>query len=169
MENTLKQPSGRASSGKMPIAAVAKIPASATKRSVVERVFHALVFEAIAITLTAGFLILVMEQPLSHAGGLAIAISTLAMGWNMLFNALFDRAQERMGFQRTFGVRAVHASLFEIGLTIVVVPLAAWWLQISLLEALILDIGLLAFFLFYTFVYNLCYDLLRARWMARHC
>lgn len=169
MENTLEQSSACAPSGKTHLTTAKKIPASATKRSVVERVFHALVFEAIAITLTAGFLILVMEQPLSHAGGLAIAISTLAMAWNMLFNALFDRAQERMGFQRTFGVRAVHASLFEIGLTIVVVPLAAWWLQISLLEALILDIGLLAFFLFYTFVYNLCYDLLRARWMARNC
>ncbi len=167
MENTIKQPLAHAGNGRVELSATVKMPVSATKRSILERIFHALVFEAIAIALTTGFQILVMEQPLSHAGGLAVAISTLAIAWNMLFNALFDRAQEKMGFQRTFGVRAVHASMFEIGLTAAVVPLAAWWLQIGLLEALILDIGLLAFFLFYTFVYNLCYDLLRARWMAR--
>jgi uncharacterized membrane protein len=137
------------------------------KRSIIERIFHAMVFEAIAIALTSVFLVWIMQQTLSDAGGLAIVISLTAMLWNMVFNAAFDRAQARMAFQRTVGVRAVHALIFEIGLTLVVVPLAAWWLDIRLLEALILDIGLLAFFLFYTFVYNWTYDILRARWVAR--
>jgi uncharacterized membrane protein len=83
------------------------------------------------------------------------------MLWNMVFNAAFDRAQAKMGFRRNIAVRALHALLFETGLTIAVVPLAAWWLGIGLLEALILDIGLLLFFLFYTFIYNWCYDILR--------
>jgi uncharacterized membrane protein len=108
-------------------------------------------------------LVWIMHQSLTHAWGLAIAISTIAMLWNMLFNAAFDRAQARMGFRRTLWVRALHALLFEIGLTLAVVPLAAWWLDISLLNAFILDIGLLVFFLFYGFIYNWCYDVVRAR------
>jgi uncharacterized membrane protein len=108
-----------------------------------------------------------MDQSLTHAWGLAIAISTVAMLWNMLFNAAFDRAQEKMGFRRTMPVRALHALLFETGLTLAVVPLAAWWLDISFLSALILDIGLLVFFLFYGFIYNWCYDVIRARLMEK--
>jgi len=41
-------------------------------------------------------------------------------------------------------------------LAILVSALMAWWLGISLLQALILDLGLLVFFVFYTFVFSLC-------------
>ncbi|MCY1383930.1 Chlorhexidine efflux transporter [compost metagenome] len=43
------------------------------------------------------------------------------------------------------------------------VPLAAWWLSIGLVEAFLLDIGLLLFFLPYTLAFNWTYDALRAR------
>jgi uncharacterized membrane protein len=89
------------------------------------------------------------------------------MSWNMAFNALFDRAQRRMGFQRTLGARAVHAALFEIGLVLTVVPLAAWWLGIGLWEAFVLDIVIVLFFLPYTFAFNWTYDHLRALIIAR--
>lgn len=85
----------------------------------------------------------------------------------MLFNALFDQAQRRMGFERHFAARTVHAVLFEIGLLLAVVPLAAWWLGISLWRALVLDIGIALFFLPYTFVFNWVYDSLRERLAAR--
>jgi uncharacterized membrane protein len=139
----------------------------ALQKSIAERIFHAMLFESIAIALTSAALVWLMGKPLSQAGGLAVAISSIAMLWNMLFNAAFDRAQSRMGFQRTIGVRIIHALLFEIGLTVAVVPVAAWALQISLLRALVLDIGVLIFFLFYTFVFNWCYDIIRARLVAR--
>jgi uncharacterized membrane protein len=139
----------------------------ALRKSIAERIFHAMMFESIAIGLTAAALVWLMDKPLSQAGWLAIAISSIAMLWNMVFNAGFDRAQARMGFQRTVGVRIIHALLFEIGLTIAIVPLAAWALQISLLDALILDIGVLVFFLFYAFVFNWCYDIVRARLVAK--
>jgi uncharacterized membrane protein len=94
-------------------------------------------------------------------------ISLIAMSWNMAFNALFDRAQRRMGFQRTLGARAVHAALFEVGLILAVVPLAAWWLGIGLWEAFVLDIAIVLFFLPYTFAFNWTYDYLRALVIAR--
>lgn len=57
-----------------------------------------------------------------------------------------------MDFQRTLGARAVHAVLFEIGLVMAMVPLAAWWL----------DIAIVLFFLPYTFAFNWTYDHLRS-------
>ncbi len=128
-----------------------------------ERIFHALAFEGLAVLLTAPVLSLVMNKPLAHMGALTLMFSTVAMLWNMLFNSLFDRAQRRMGFQRTLQVRVLHAMLFELGLIVVLVPLAAWWLSIGLVEAFLLDMGLILFFLPYTMAFNWSYDVLRAR------
>jgi uncharacterized membrane protein len=47
------------------------------------------------------------------------------------------------------------------------VPLAAWWLQVSLWQALLLDLGFFAFFLPYTYVFNLAYDRLASACHAR--
>lgn len=87
-----------------------------------------------------------MDKPLLHLGVLTLMFSTVAMLWNMLFNYLFDRAQSRLGFERGLWARVSHALLFEVGLIVVLVPLAAWWLSIGLLEALLLDIVLILFF-----------------------
>ena len=38
------------------------------------------------------------------------------------------------------------------------VPLFAWWLNISLWDALLLDIGLLMFFMVYTYFFSLTFD-----------
>jgi uncharacterized membrane protein len=140
---------------------------SALDKTVQERFFQALLFEAIAIVLcaTAGYLLL--GYSLAHIGALTVMVSTIAMLWNMLFNTLFDRAQKRLGFERGVVARVVQACLFELGLLAAIVPLAAWWLAIGLWEALVLDIGIALFFLPYTFVYNWTYDTLRARLIAR--
>jgi uncharacterized membrane protein len=132
-------------------------------KSLKERVLHALAFEGLAVLLTAPVLSLVLGKSLAHMGALTLMFSTVAMLWNMLFNSLFDRAQRRLDFQRTLPVRVAHALLFELGLILVLVPLAAWWLSIGLVEAFLLDIGLLLFFLPYTLAFNWTYDLLRAR------
>ena len=42
-----------------------------------------------------------------------------------------------------------------------VVPLAAWWWDMHLLDAFLLDIGLDVFFLPYTLLFNLGYDKVR--------
>jgi uncharacterized membrane protein len=136
-------------------------------RSLYERIGHALAFETIAVLVCAPTLAWLMNKSLLHLGVLTLMFSTVAMLWNMLFNYLFDRAQSRLGFERGLRARLSHALLFEAGLIVVLVPLAAWWLSIGLLEALLLDIGLLLFFLPYTLGFNWGYDLLRARCLAR--
>ena len=137
------------------------------KKSIKERFFHALGFEVLAIALCAPLGTWLLGYSLVHIGLLTLMISLLAMLWNMAFNALFDSAQRRMGFQRSVLARIIHALLFELGLILAVVPLAAWWLGIGLWEAFVLDIGIVLFFLPYSFAFNWSYDRLRAVVIAR--
>lgn len=137
------------------------------KKSIKERFLHSLAFEVIAIAICAPLGTWLLGYSLAHIGLLTLMISLLAMTWNMLFNSLFDRAQRRIGFKRTLMARGVHALMFEVGLLLAVVPLAAWWLGIGLWEAFVLDIGIALFFLPYTFVFNWSYDHVRALVVAR--
>ncbi|MFJ3521066.1 multidrug/biocide efflux PACE transporter [Pseudomonas sp. NPDC090203] len=144
-------------------AAKSAVPA----KSIKERAFHALLFELIGVVLFAPGLAWVLGQSLGKMGAMTVMISTVAMLWNMLFNAGFDRLRARLGFAMTLKVRALHAISFETGLIVAVVPLAAWWLSISLWEAFLLDIGLLLLFLPYTMVFNMAYDKVREKLVAR--
>ncbi|MBC7608341.1 MAG: multidrug/biocide efflux PACE transporter [Polaromonas sp.] len=127
-------------------------------KSAAERFLHALIFEVLAIAICAPVGAWLLGHSLAHMGALTLMISLVAMGWNMVFNALFDRAQWRWGFTRNLTARAVHALLFEIGLLLVIVPLAAWWLDMGLWHAFVLDIGIALFFMPYSFVFNWLYD-----------
>lgn len=131
-------------------------------KSFAERCFQAIIFEVLAIIISAPLLVWLMGVSIADAGLLTLMISMLAMTWNVIFNALFDKIEQRLGLVRTLRVRAVHAVAFEAGLIVSVVPLAAWWLNISLFDAFLLDIGVVLFFLPYTFLFNLGYDKLRA-------
>lgn len=62
-------------------------------------------------------------------------------------------------------MRALHASGFEIGFVVIGVPIAALMLNLSLVQAFMLEIGFFAFMLPYTMAYNWVYDLLRQRWI----
>ena len=51
-----------------------------------------------------------------------------------------------------------YAIGFEGGLVAFLVPVFAWWLGVSLWESLVMDLGLVVFFLVYTFVFNWSFD-----------
>jgi uncharacterized membrane protein len=136
------------------------------RKSLAERTAHALAFEVIALAICAPLFGWLMGTSMAAMGALTLAISLIAMGWNVVYNTAFDRLQRRLLFRKTLAVRALHAVVFELGLVIVGVPLAAVWLGIGLWEAFMLDIGLLMFFLPYTVVFNAAYDWLRPRWAA---
>lgn len=142
---------------------------TSTKKTLRERLAHALCFELIAVALCAPALAWIMDKPLLHMGALTAVISLIAMLWNMVYNAGFERVERQWSWTRDTRVRMIHAMGFESGLILIVVPLAAWWLGISLWEALVLDIGLLLFFLPYTYLYNLAYDRLREYWLREVC
>ncbi|PUA19302.1 multidrug/biocide efflux PACE transporter [Glaciimonas sp. PCH181] len=126
-----------------------------------ERCFHAISFEALAVILSAPVLSWLMGVSMAKAGMLTLIISLIAMVWNVIFNTFFDRLERRFKFIRTVKVRVMHAVAFELGLIAIVIPLAAWGLNMSLLDAFFLDIGLVLFFLPYTFLFNMGYDKIR--------
>ena len=76
-----------------------------------------------------------------------------------MFNALFERweaCQSVCG--RSRARRVAHALGFEGGLALLLAPFMAWWLQVSWWHALVLDMGLLLFFLAYTYVFTWAFD-----------
>ncbi|MCD5992854.1 multidrug/biocide efflux PACE transporter [Pseudomonas sp. CDFA 602] len=137
------------------------------QKTIKERALHATLFEIGGVILVAPLLAWLMNHSLAMMGAMTVMISTIAMLWNMLYNAMFDRLRSRTGFRMTLAMRTLHAMGFEAGLILAVVPLAAWWLSISLFEAFLLDIGLLLMFLPYTMLFNWAYDKLRERIMQR--
>lgn len=137
------------------------------ERSLAERAMHALLFEVLAIGISAPLAAWITGETVMSMGILTAIIATMAVLWNMVYNWLFDRLQTHHGFERTLWVRAIHSVGFELGLIIMVIPLVAWWLDTTLWHALVLDIGLVLFYLPYAFVFNLCYDKIRLYRMMR--
>jgi len=140
------------------------------EKSLYERFLHAVLFEVVALLLCEPVMSWLLGVSFAHAGLLTLMISLVAMTWNVIFNTLFDRLERRWkapAAERSFSVRIAHAVAFEAGLILAVVPMAAWWLNIGLIEAFVLDIGLVLFFLPYTLVFNWCYDKMRAGMLRR--
>ena len=136
-------------------------------KSITERIFQAIGFECLAILICTPLLAWIMQKPLLDMGAVTVLIAVLALAWNVLFNGLFDRALKRLNLGHNAWTRVIHALLFEGGLIVMGVPLIAWWLSVSLWQAFLLDIGVLLFFLPYTYVYHWGYDVVRERLMVR--
>lgn len=123
------------------------------------KVVYVSLYELIAVAITSFGLATLAGQELGHAGVAAVASSAIAVLWNLVYNTLFERWESRQAVRgRGLLRRTAHAIGFELGLVIMLVPLFAWWLQVSLWQAFVLDLGLIAFFLFYTFIFNLAFD-----------
>lgn len=134
-------------------------------RTLKERFFHAVGFEALAVSIVSPLAAWAMDKPLFQMGALAVMLSTVAMLWNMIYNAGFDRLFPNG--RQTWSLRVLHALAFEGGFILIGLPIAAWMLNVSLWQALLLEIGFFLFFLPYTVVYNWLYDTLRARWQHK--
>lgn len=131
-------------------------------RTIADRIRHTLLFETIAIVSTTAITVLILDKPVATMGTLAIALSLMAMLCNYFYNWLFDHWRMRRGesspSQRSTSTRALHAIGFELSFIILTLPLIAWWLALSLWQALLLDIGFAVFFIAYAFAYNWAYD-----------
>lgn len=125
-----------------------------------DRMRHTVLFEVIALTIVAVFGSWITGHSLQEIGALGLILSVIAMGWNFVYNWLFDRwyVANRGSQPRTIAMRITHAVLFEVGLLGAGILAIMWWLQMSFVQALLLDIGFALFFLVYAFVYNWVYD-----------
>lgn len=128
------------------------------KIGIVERIFHAVLFEVLAVLLTIVGLILSTEHQLMAVSGLVILISLIAMVWNFIFNWIFDYFFPASRETRGVKIRLLHVTLFEGGLLCMTLPLVAYILKISLWQAFMIDLAMTVFIVIYTLIFNYIYD-----------
>jgi uncharacterized membrane protein len=123
------------------------------------RVLQALLYEGIAVAVVAPTLTWVFDSPPLAALALTLVTSAVALAWNYVYNALFERWEARQAVRgRSAARRLAHSAGFELGLVVLLVPLIAWWLDVTLWQALLADLGLMAFFFFYTMAFTWAFD-----------
>ena len=116
-------------------------------------------YELIGLCMSTLGLAYLSDTQASHTGPLAVMITTIAMLWNLIYNSLFEYWEARQSKRgRSVARRVAHAIGFEGGLVFTLVPLFAWWFGVSLWHAFVMDLGLIVFFLCYTFVFNWVFD-----------
>lgn len=125
-----------------------------------DRIRHALSFEIISLAIITPLGALLFGLPMLEMGVIGVCAAIIATLWNYLFNLGFDHAllAWRGSVAKTLALRVVHALAFEAGLLAMLIPLIAWYLQVSLWEAFLLDVTIAGFFLVYAFVFNWAYD-----------
>jgi len=128
----------------------------------IERIFHAVLFEVLAVILAIVVLITFTTHDAKSLSGTMIVVATIAMAWNFIYNWGFDRMVTGDKTKRTLVLRIVHTIIFQAGLLIATIPVIAFLLNIGLWQALIMDIGVTIFITIYAFFYNLTYDHTRA-------
>ncbi len=126
-----------------------------------DRLRYTCLFELFLIVILAPISALVLQEQIVDVGVLAVLLSLKAMLFNLVYNWFFDHFDARAGripTDRTFFRRILHAVGFEISLLITSLPIVVWWLGLSILQALLMDIVVTSFVVLYTLVFTWGYD-----------
>lgn len=131
-------------------------------RSTADRIRQALSFEILGVLIVTPLFAWVFDRPLGDMGILVLLGATAATTWNYVFNLIFDHALRwrRGDVRKTLPLRIVHAVLFEATLLILLLPIFAWWLGFSMIEALLMELSFAGFYMIYAFVFTWVYDTL---------
>jgi uncharacterized membrane protein len=131
-------------------------------RTTPDRIRQAVSFEVIGLIVVIGFGTLMLGYSMKDFGLLGAIGATIATAWNYVYNLLFDHALLKYTGtpKKTMKLRVAHAVGFELGLMVVFLPIIVRILDASLMEALIVDLGFIAFYLVYAFVFTWAYDTL---------
>lgn len=129
-------------------------------RTTQDRIRQAVSFELIGLVLVIPLASFAFGLTLSDTGVLGLIGASLATGWNYLFNLLFDHGMKRYRgtTRKTVPLRLVHAVSFELGLMLAFLPIVVWWLDVGFVEAAIMDLSFVLFYLVYAFVFTWAYD-----------
>lgn len=123
------------------------------------RVLQAILYEVFAIAFVGPILSLIFDKPPGSTIGLAFVLSSIALGWNYVFNTIFERWESRQTTRgRSLTRRLLHGAGFEGGLVILLIPIMALWLDISFLNAFLTNLGLLSFFFVYAIGFTWAFD-----------
>lgn len=127
------------------------------------RLLHALSYEVVLLIIIALALSFVFEMPMQVTGGLGIAMAVTSVLWNMLFNHYFEKFEAKHKLSRTLKIRVLHAVGFEGGLMLATIPMVAYALQMSIGQAILVDLVMTLSILVYTFIFQYCYDHIEAK------
>jgi uncharacterized membrane protein len=123
------------------------------------RVLQAVLYEVFAIAFVGPVLSVAFDKPPTSTLALAVVLSSIALIWNYVFNAIFERWEATQAVRgRSFLRRLAHGTGFEGGLVVILVPVMALWLDISPLNAFLANLSLLAFFFIYAVVFTWVFD-----------
>lgn len=123
------------------------------------RVLQSVLYELLAVAFVGPVLSLAFGKPPGSTLVLAVLLSLIALSWNYVFNWVFERWEARQPVRgRSWLRRLAHGLGFEGGLTLILIPLMSFWLDISPLEAFVANLGLLVFFFVYAVVFTWAFD-----------
>ena len=141
-----------------PAAAPAAAPRITGLQGIKRRVVFIVLYEVIAVAIASGIFML-MGQNGAESSSMAVIATTIALAWNLAFNWMFEQWESRQADTgRSLGRRLAHAVGFEGGLALILIPVIAFWFDVSFWEAFKLELGLLVFLFVYTFVFNWAFD-----------
>ncbi|MBD1220174.1 PACE efflux transporter [Acinetobacter seifertii] len=123
------------------------------------RIVYVSSYEVIGMVISSVGLALLAGDSVEHTGPLSVMITTIAVTWNFIYNILYEKWEARQDSKsRTVKRRVVHAIGFQITLVIFLIPLIAWWMDISLVAAFWLDVAFIIIIPIYTFIFNWTFD-----------
>ncbi|CAH0992146.1 hypothetical protein SIN8267_02262 [Sinobacterium norvegicum] len=141
---------------------------STQSMSVKERIFHSVLFEVLALLIVIPISTLVLTEETATMTVVAVAMALSAMVWNYIYNLGFDALFGHERILRGLALRILHGVVFELGLLLATVPLIMVLMDLAFWPALLIDAGLVVFFLVYAIVYNYCYDHIRFKWVSKN-
>ncbi|HAV5335907.1 TPA: PACE efflux transporter [Acinetobacter baumannii] len=123
------------------------------------RIVYVSSYEIIGMVISSVGLALLAGDSVEHTGPLSVMITTIAVTWNFIYNILYEKWEARQERKsRTVKRRIAHAIGFQITLVMFLIPLIAWWMNISLVAAFWLDVAFIIIIPIYTFIFNWTFD-----------
>ena len=130
-------------------------------RSRLDRIRYSISFELTLLTIIVPFGAFFFDKHLAEIGALGVFLAFKAMVVSYLYNLVFDHFDARSGVvasQRSAPKRILHAVGFETTLLITTLPFLMWFLDLTILQALLTDITVATFVVGYTYCFTLVYD-----------
>ncbi|MFW1760295.1 PACE efflux transporter [Acinetobacter calcoaceticus] len=128
-------------------------------QGVKRRIVYVSSYEVIGMIISSVGLAILAGDSVEHTGPLSVMITTIAVTWNFIYNVLYEKWEARQRSNiRTVKRRVGHAIGFQLTLVLFLIPLIAWWMDISLIAAFWLDVAFIIIIPIYTFIFNWSFD-----------
>jgi uncharacterized membrane protein len=133
-----------------------------TIRSLRERIFQALCYEAGGIVIVTPAYGLIFGRPAPESLALIVALSIAFMIWASVYNTIYDiiefRLARRVASDRPHLWRGAHAILHDVTGMIVTIPIILMMTDHGFWTAVAIDVGLTLFYTAYAYVFYLAFD-----------